>query len=384
MQLIEPGQRVVIGMMDGLDMAYWEATPLPHCKQMATEGLFKEVTGAFPSVTNVNNVSICCGTWPAEHGIVANSYYDRDANGPAYMNAAEFILAPTLFARAKEHGIKSALLTCKRKTLELFRNDLEIGIAAEAASDAVKARYGEPADIYSREINYWLWTVAVDLLRTRPDLGILYVHITDYPMHAWGPECAESQEHLTRLDALIGEARAVVPDAAFLFTADHGMNYKTRCWDLNRVLAANGTPARFVLSPERDYYIKHHRNFTGCAWVWLESLDGEAAVTACLEKLAGVEGVLTRDEVAERYHLVPDLIGDLTVLGDRDTMFGDMESEYEDLPATYRAHGSLHEMRLPLLLWNACDDLAPEAFQYNLDLARHLYPVGQPAGYRGD
>jgi phosphonoacetate hydrolase len=193
-------------------------------------------------------------------------------------------------------------------------------------------------------------------------------------MHAWGPEQKESQEHLTRLDEFIGEAVKTAPDTAFYATADHGMNYKKRCWDLARVLRREGMPARFVLSPERDYYIAHHRNFTGCAWIWLTSPGDAASTRQILASLTGVEAILAREEAAARFYLDPGHIGDLIVLGDKDTMFGDMEVDYEDLPATYRAHGSLHEMRLPLLIWNSRQHLPPAgAFNVNLDLTRFLF-----------
>ncbi len=367
-------QRIIVAMMDGLDMAYLDSTPMPAFNKMMNEGVFKEVSGVFPSVTNVNNVSIACGAWPEEHGISANSFYNKATGEPEYMNSAQLIRCPTLFARATTHGIKSALLTAKRKTLELFDREVEIGIAAEAPTKSQVAAYGQPADIYSREINYWLWQAAIDILENRPDIGLIYVHITDYPMHTWGPEQNESHEHLTRLDGLIGEAVRTAPDAAFYATADHGMNYKKRCWDLARVLRREGVPARFVLSPERDYYIVHHRNFTGCSWVWLTSPDDAAPTRRILTSLTGVEAVLTGEEAASRFHLDPDHIGDLIVLGDKDTMFGDMAVDYEDLPATYRAHGSLHEMRLPLLIWNSREQLpAGDAFTFNLDLTRFLF-----------
>ena len=53
-------------------------------------------------------------------------------------------------------------------------------------------------------------------------------------MHMWAPEAPESKEHLARMDDLIGQAMHAAPDAAFLLTADHGMNAKTLCWDLEK------------------------------------------------------------------------------------------------------------------------------------------------------
>lgn len=367
-------QRIIIGMMDGLDMEYLETSKMPRFNTMMKEGFFTEVSGVFPSVTNVNNVSIACGAWPKDHGISANSFYNVAEGKPEYMNSAELIRCSTIFRRAREKGVRSALLTSKRKTLELFHDDVDLGIAAESATDDQIRRYGAPADIYSKEINYWLWKVAADILLNQTDIGLLYVHITDYPMHAWGPHEKESHDHLTTLDGLIGEAMDRAPDAAFLATADHGMNFKKRCWDLEKILEKKGVPARFVLSPERDYYIVHHRNFTGCSWIWLNPHDDKTKVVEAISGLEGVDEVIDRNEAVHRYNLEADHIGDLVVLGDKDTMFGEMENEYEDLPDTYRAHGSLYEMRLPLLIWNLQEELPHRSeFNHNLDLTRFLY-----------
>src|SRR5580658_5954994 len=96
---------------------------------------------------------------------------------------------------------------------------------------------GEPVrrpapPIYSREINYWLIRAAIYVLRNMPEIGCLYVHTTDYPMHTWAPAAKESQEHVKMIDDLLGQACAAAPDAAFLLTADHGMNHKRKCYDL--------------------------------------------------------------------------------------------------------------------------------------------------------
>ncbi len=366
-------QRVVVGLLDGFGPEYLARSDMPELKRMAREGLQAEVQAVFPTVTNVNNVSICCGAWPEETGISANSYFAEESGRAVYMNAAALIQVPTLFERAAAAGVKSALLTCKRKTVELLNRGASLAIAAEEPAAGVVERYGPPGDIYSAGINHWLWGVAADLLRNRTDLGVLYVHTTDYPMHRWAPEASESRAHLSRLDALLGEARAAAPDAAFLFTADHGMNAKKRCWDLARICSEAGVPLRFALSPERDYYVVHHRNFTGCSWLWLRSPSDERRVRDVIGAFPGVEGILDRNEASRRFHQPPARIGDLTVLGDRDTMFGEMDRAGEILEDGYRAHGSLHESDVPLIIHGA--DSAPGAaeFRHNLDLARWTY-----------
>jgi phosphonoacetate hydrolase len=93
-----------------------------------------------------------------------------------------------------------------------------------------------------------------------------------------------------------------------------------------------------------------------------------------LANLPGVEEIMTREAAAARFNLPASHIGDLIVTGDRDTMFGEMDTAHEVLPKSYRAHGSLHEMRLPLLIWNHNGNLPSEdTMHYNFDLTRNLY-----------
>jgi phosphonoacetate hydrolase len=366
-------QRVVVIMCDGFGIDYLEQSPMPELDRWRKSGLFRRVQDAMPSVTNTNNASICCGVWADRHGITGNSYLDQRTGREEYMETADLLLAPTLFQRAKKQGVKSALLSSKKKTTTLLAPGADVILAAETPTPEWVKRLGAAPDIYTREINYWLMTAAIDLLKTRRDLGCLYIHTTDYPMHTWPPEAPESKEHLARLDQLLAEAAAAAPDAAFLLTADHGMNHKSHCWDLEKVCAQRGAPIRIAISVDRDRYLKHHRGYGGVAWVYCNGARDVDRVAAILSGLAGVEAVLSRSEASKRFHLMASRIGDLIVLGDRDTVFGELDAESEALPPEYRAHGSLHEVDVPLLIYNADANLSAHEFQHNLDLARWLY-----------
>jgi phosphonoacetate hydrolase len=293
------------------------------------------------------------------------------------MESASYVRVPTVFQRAARRGVKSALLTAKKKTLALLSPGTAVAIAAEEPTPEAVGRYGQAPPIYSRVINYWLWEVAVDLLKHRPDLRVVYVHTTDYPMHTWPPSAPESKEHLAKLDALIGKAVAAAPDAVFLITADHGLNAKTRCWDLAKACKKRGLELRFAFSAERDRYVKHHRNLGGAAWVWLKSPADAPRATEVLRGLEGVEAVMTRQEAARRFHLLPERIGELIVLGDRDTVFGDIEADFEALPQTLRTHGSLHETEVPMIIYDASGTLPPaDRLRYNFGMTRDLFRGG--------
>jgi phosphonoacetate hydrolase len=374
--LIKGSQRVVIAMIDGLGPDYLEQSPMPILKDLLAKGFTKTVAGVMPSVTNVNNASLATGTWPSEHGITGNSFFDEGKVQAEYMENSAYLLRSTLFERAAKRGVKSALLTAKKKTVALLAKGAALTIAAEAPTAEQIQKYGTPPPVYSREINYWLWEVAADLLKNRPDLGCLYVHTTDYPMHTWPASAPESKDHLARIDILLGCAVDAAPDAAFLITADHGMNAKLRCWDLAKACKNRGLELKFALSAERDKYVKHHRTFGGTGYVWLRSPRDAEAVTKILRGLEGVEAVLTRAEAANRFHLMPERIGELVVLGDRETVFGETDAQFEveHLPPTFRTHGSLHEAIVPLVIYNASGTLPlADSIRTNFDMTRTLY-----------
>lgn len=120
--------------------------------------------------------------------------------------------------------------------------------------------------------------------------------------------------------------------------------------------------------------MKHHRTFGGAAWVYLNDPTDARKVMETLLGLAGVENVMSREEAARHWGLLPERVGHLCVFGDRDTVFGEMDGEYEDLPEGYRSHGSPHEARVPLIIYNYQGALPPaERFVHNADLTHMLY-----------
>ena len=102
--LIKGNQRVVVAMVDGLGPDYLEQSPMPVLKGLMAKGFTKTVAGVMPSVTNVNNASIATGTWPEEHGITGNSFFDEAKGQAEYMENSAYLLRPTLFERAAKRG----------------------------------------------------------------------------------------------------------------------------------------------------------------------------------------------------------------------------------------------------------------------------------------
>jgi phosphonoacetate hydrolase len=151
------------------------------------------------------------------------------------------------------------------------------------------------------------------------------------------------------------------------------MNHKTHAYDLDKTLAASGTPIRISISAERDRYFKHHLGLGGTAWIYLNQPDDKKKIMEALLRLNGVESVITREEAVSKFGLYGPRIGDLCVFGDRNTVFGEMEQASSELPSNYRSHGSMHELDIPLFVFNAAGAPPESYFKHNRDLTRWLY-----------
>ena len=196
---------MIVLMVDGLGADYIAASTMPVLASWRRKGIDKIVPGVMPSVTNANNTSICCGVWPEEHGITANFYLNEKTGREEYMESADLVQRPTLFEKARSAGVSSALLSSKKKTITLLPRGAGLVLSAEIPTPEWTARLGTAPDIYSGEINHWLLKAGAWVLRHQPEVGVLYIHTTDYPMHMWPPESELSRRHLAGLDALLGE-----------------------------------------------------------------------------------------------------------------------------------------------------------------------------------
>jgi phosphonoacetate hydrolase len=335
----------VIVCLDGCSPQYLEHSIMPNIDAIAGAGFSIIGRAAMPTVTNVNNTTIVTASFPEEHGITSNYFIDPQNGQEVYMESSEFLLTRTVFRRAAEKGKKSAILTAKEKLKNLIRDGASMAESAENPPSWLVDRLGPPPEIYSIEINHWLFQAAREVLQKfSPDL--LYVTTTDYVNHMYGPEDEKSQWNINRLDHLLGDIMNVSPDLEIVVTADHGMNAKTRALDLNRILQDGGIRAN-AIPIIKDRYVVHHRNMGGAAYVYLEDIASLDEAMALLREEKGIESVVPSRDAAGLYNLHPGRIGHFMVLGDLDTVFGSQPTSRENV--NIRSHGSLHEREIPII-----------------------------------
>ena len=359
-------RKILILCIDAGSHDYLAASEIPNIRKLADEGFYQDVNTVIPSVTNVNNVSIATGTFPEIHGITSNYYVDRKTGKGEFIEDNRFLLTPTLFEISKETKFadKTALFVTKQKLLRMLEGGTDIAVAAETPPSEYINAIGPAEPIYSIEINWWLLSAVHYTLR-KYDPQVVYCSTTDWVQHKFAPEAEISQQHMAELDRIIGEIVDDDPEREIYITADHGMLDKSVALDPGRILIEHGIPAS-AIPIIKDRYVAHHGNLGGAAYVFLkDSKDIDSAVQILIET-PGIEEVHTAEDAARTFRLHPDRIGDIFVLADKDTVFGELEMASE--PTSVRSHGSRHESYVPIIGYNS--PWSASDFEYNLDVGR--------------
>ena len=359
-------RKILILCIDAGSHDYLAASDMPTLRKLAEAGFYRHANAVIPSVTNVNNVSIATGTFPETHGITTNYHVDRTTGKGEFIEDNRFLLAPTLFETAKacKFADKTALFVTKQKLLRMLETGADIAIAAEAPPSEYIRIAGQIEPIYSIEINWWLLRAVRETLR-RDDPELVYCSTTDWVQHKYAPDAEPSQRHLKRLDQIIGDIVDDDPEREIYITADHGMLDKTTALDPGRLLTEHGIPAS-AIPIIKDRYVAHHGNLGGAAYVFLKN---RADMPKAVEKLLstpGIEEVYAAEDAASTFRLHRERIGDIFVLADKTTVFGELETTIE--PTAVRSHGSRHESYVPIIGYNSPWEATD--FEYNLDIGR--------------
>jgi phosphonoacetate hydrolase len=359
-------RKVLFVCVDGLGPEYVQQSDMPNLKRMMQAGLYVEGASVIPSVTNVNNSSILTESFPADHGITGNYYYDRNSGEGTFMESEEFLLRPTIFDKAKSRGIKTGFVTSKEKLMFLSRS-ADLAVSAERPTQELLDRIGPQQDVYSPDINFWSFRTARHFLN-EGECQLVYLVTTDYMMHTYAPSDERSLAHLNTLDDFLGQILNDHSDLEVYLTADHGMSAKRTAIDIGFLLASNAIEAE-VVPIIRDRYVVHHQNLGGAGYVYLENASDLEEAFALLGETSGVEEIYGTREAAAEFNLHPDRIGDIFILGEQDVVFGDLGGMTRD-EVDIRSHGSRHESTVPIICYGRNVDAS--LYQRSIDLTRNF------------
>jgi phosphonoacetate hydrolase len=367
-----PKSPTVVILIDGGDPAYVHAGlaqgVLPNFKKLMTDGFASIATGAMPSFTNPNNISVITGVPPNVHGISGNFFLNPAIGQEAMMDQPEFLRADSILAQFSQAGAKVVAITAKNKLAKMLGSGLQHGFtfSAEKADQCSKAisgldnclsYVGKPLPSeYSADLSLFVLEAGIKLLeREKPDL--LYLSLSDYIQHKYAPGSKEATDFYIGIDQAIGRLLAL--GAAVALTADHGMNDKSKADGTPNIVFLQdildqqfGAGKTHVILPITDPYVKHHGALGSYATIFLDPSVSPVAAMTALNKQPGVELVLNRDAAAKTFDLPADRIGDLVIISDRGTVLGKNKAtlDLSELGGMrLRSHGGLADRNVYLM-----------------------------------
>lgn len=363
-------QPVVVVCVDGCEPAYLDAAVAagvaPTLARMMKSGANLRADCVIPSFTNPNNLSIVTGIPPSVHGICGNYFFDRELGAEVMMNDPKYLRAGTLLAAFADAGAKVAVVTAKDKLRLLLGNKMKGICFSSEKSDQVTLAENGIADVldmvgmpvpsvYSAELSEFVFAAGVKLMESRrPDL--MYLSTTDYVQHKAAPGSAAANAFYQMMDGYLAQLDAL--GATIVLTADHGMNDKHDSAGQPNVIYLQdvldewyGAGAARVILPITDPYVVHHGALGSFATVYAPDAASAAAWIRRIERLPGMEAVLSRTEAAQRFELPPDRIGDIVVVSAQNTVIGTAKSRHDlsALEVPLRSHGGISEQRVPLI-----------------------------------
>lgn len=363
-------QPIVVICMDGSADEYYNASMargrMPNLTKMIVAGFRGLVRGALPSFTNVNNSSIVTGVPPVVHGISGNFFYDEARDQEVMMNSAEYLRSDTILAAAANAGRKVAVVTAKEKLRDILSYKMRgIAFSAEKATQAkldthgiekVEDIVGYPAPaIYSADASLFVLRAGVALLE-KGMADFLYLSLTDYMQHTYGPEAEASLDFYEAIDVELG--RLLAAGAMIGATPDHGMNAKVDASGkpnvlfVEELLEAEFGPGFRVICPITDPYVKHHGALGSYVVVHIADKSVIGKVKDWLASRQGITEVYDRQMAVRLLEQPEDRTGDLVVLSARDVVLG-KRPQYHDLSAldgTLRSHGGRYEEMISMIL----------------------------------
>jgi predicted AlkP superfamily pyrophosphatase or phosphodiesterase len=264
---------VILLSWDGVRHDYLDRGELPALDRMRRDGASAErLIPVFPTNTFPNHVALATGTYVARHGIVGNSFRDRERGRFHYDNDASWLAAEPLWVAAERQGVRAAVY---------------FWVGSETDWNGVGATHrmspfdsGVPESRKVEQIIAWL-----DLEgEKRPRLIMSWWHGSDRAGHLLGPDHPRITEALERQDRALGRLLAALdereawPHTTLLIVSDHGMASVDTAIDLQAELRARGLGGAVVPGG-------------GMAHVYVDDPAERETVRVALDGLEGVTAV---------------------------------------------------------------------------------------------
>lgn len=219
----EANQTTIVLSLDGFRWDYPQKTNTPYLDSIAKHGVkAASLIPSFPSKTFPNHYTLATGLVPDHHGLVNNTFYDKNLNATYAIGNKEtrynpaFYKGEPIWVTAHKQGVKTA-------SYYWVGSDLPIqGIQPDYWKE-----YDQSVSFVERidTIVQWLQKP----LAMRPKLVMAYYHEPDGIGHDFGPNHSATLHMIQHLDSLVGVLCSKIvalknaESINLIVLSDHGM-----------------------------------------------------------------------------------------------------------------------------------------------------------------
>ena len=221
-------KKLIVLDIVGLSKKQFEKIKPKNISHIFENGSYTSFEPSFPAVTCSVQASIFSGTYPSEHGIIANGYYDEifkqvsfweqpsdlvkmpriwdllKKNNPTFSSGLLF-LQNSLYANSDViispkpiHLDQKMIMWCYSKPENFYEK-----ITKSLGDFDLKSYWGPFASLKSS--NWIINSAKITIQNHVPDLLVVYLPHLDYASQKFGPESEEFNKSVHELDDLIGD-----------------------------------------------------------------------------------------------------------------------------------------------------------------------------------
>ena len=322
----------------------------PHLQAFRDKGQSASVGHVLPAVTCSVQSTYLTGTWPADHGAVANGWYFRDELEVKFWRQSNrLVQKPKVWELAKAidpnftcanhfwwynmYSSADFSVTPRpmypadgRKVPDCYTSPSELRdeLQAEFGTFPLFQFWGPATTIQSTQ---WIanGSIYVDE-KYDPTLTLVYLPHLDYGLQRHGPDLSKVATDLREVDAVCGQLidHYTTANARIIILSEYGIFPVRRPVHLNRLFRQQGWLATrdemgrdvFDAGASRAFAVADHQ----VAHVYVNDLSILDDVRTLLERTPGVAQVL--DEAGKnKAHLNHERSGELIAVAERDAWF---------------------------------------------------------------
>lgn len=244
-------RNVVVLSMDGFREEYLERAKTPLLDSLRKIGTYATTYPCFPANTFPNHYSMATGLHPDHHGIVNNTFYDRQTNKTFHIKDSKalkdsaFWLGEPIWNTAERQGVRAYVYHWVGS---------ETKINGQMASHWKKYGYD---NWYAKADSVIKWLSMP--IEQRPQLIMWYINEPDAVGHAYSPDGKEVIDKIESIDKMLSyfltKAKncEAYKNTDFIFLSDHGMAKVTKSINILTILEGTNYDKIFAGVPTFIY-----------------------------------------------------------------------------------------------------------------------------------